>query len=66
MRDVFYTLLVIWVVMQIYKSFTKSRQPSGPAATQRHEGDITIKTNSNGANKKDNRGDYVDFEEIKD
>jgi hypothetical protein len=66
MRDVFYTLLVIWVVMQIYKSFSKGRQPSGPAANQRHEGDITINTNSNGANKNDNRGEYVDFEEIKD
>ncbi len=66
MRDVFYTLLILWVVMQIYKSFKSSpRKPQAPP--QKRPGDVTVENPQHKSTSKDDgRGDYVDYEEVKD
>ncbi|MEI2759911.1 MAG: hypothetical protein V9G42_10835 [Bacteroidia bacterium] len=66
MRDVFYTIVVVWVVIQIYKSFIKPKNNTTQRNTTRQEGDVTINTNTNNNNRNNNQGEYVDFEEIKD
>ncbi|HMR45528.1 MAG TPA: hypothetical protein PKC85_02110 [Bacteroidia bacterium] len=66
MRDVFYTIVVVWVVIQIYKSFIKPKNNTTQRNTTRKEGDVTINTNTNNKNRNNNQGEYVDFEEIKD
>ena len=66
MRDVFYTIVVVWVVIQIYKSFVRSKSNQTQRNTTRQEGDVTINTNTNNNNRNNDQGEYVDFEEIKD
>lgn len=67
MRDVFYTVVVIWIVWRIYHSFQSrknfTRQQS---QTRPREGEVTIETGQSPKSKSDDKGDYVDFEEIKD
>lgn len=70
MRDVFYTLLTVWVVWRIYQAFTtKSSHSSTGKDFFEHDKDannITIKNNSTASKKiSDDEGEYVDFEEIK-
>ena len=69
MRDVFYTIVVVWIVMQIYNSFKSSaNRPANPQQPQqRRQGDVTVDTNSKKNNRDDDKGgEYVDYEEIKD
>ncbi|HNU48439.1 MAG TPA: hypothetical protein PKM40_06375 [Bacteroidia bacterium] len=66
MRDVFYTIVVVWVVIQIYKSFVRPKSNQTQRNTSRQEGDVTINTNTNNNNRNNDQGEYVDFEEIKD
>ena len=68
MRDVFYTIVVIWIVMQIYNSFKSvgSRPANPQQPQQRRQGDVTVDTNSKKNNRDDDKGEYVDYEEIKD
>lgn len=64
MRDVFYTIVIIWVAMRIYRSFQSHKQ-NFQQPTRQREGDVTIQTKTSN-NKPDDSGEYVDFEEIKD
>ncbi len=69
MRDVFYTIVVIWIVMQIYNSFRSvgNRPANQQQPQQRRQGDVTVETNNKNNNRNDDKGgEYVDYEEIKD
>ena len=68
MRDVFYTLLVVWIIWRIMNGVnvirTKSSASSQPSS--RKEGETTV--NFVPPKKKtvaDSEGEYVDYEEIK-
>lgn len=70
MKDVFYTILVVWIIWKIMNSVNVIR--SGQAATNRpHEnskrqGETTIDyVPPAGKNKHNDEGEYVDYEEIK-
>ncbi|MGZ4055053.1 MAG: hypothetical protein ACXVPU_07610 [Bacteroidia bacterium] len=69
MRDVFYTLLVVWIIWRIMNSVnvirTKQSSPNPPPSS-RKEGETTV--NYVPPKKKsvaDNEGEYVDYEEVK-
>ena len=62
----FYTIVVVWVVIQIYKSFVRPKSNQTQRNTTRQEGDVTINTNTKNNNRNNDQGEYVDFEEIKD
>jgi hypothetical protein len=69
MKDVFYTLLVVWVVWRIIEGVNTMRA-KGPNQTPsgRKMGDTTISYMPPEANKKkisDEAGEYVDYEEVK-
>jgi len=72
MRDVFYTILVVWIIWRIMDSVNAyaNRRGKNTADTytqdNREEGKTTIK-HSPPVHKKinDDEGEYVDFEEIK-
>lgn len=68
MRDVFYTILVIWIVYKIWNSFSRpAPKTTSQHFDQRKQGDIRVDdTKSQSTGKNNNSGDYVDFEEIKD
>ncbi len=69
MRDVFYTILVVWLIYRIYNAFVGSRvmvrreqyQP------QDNEGKVKVEYSdkSSAKGKKEQEGEYVDYEEIK-
>ena len=68
MRDVFYTLLAVWVLWRIMSSVNTARnkKSSGGATASRKPGETTVdyvppKKKSMG----DNEGEYVDYEEVK-
>lgn len=68
MKDVFYTLLVVWVMWRIIDSISSyiSRGSTSSAPRARKMDETTI-TNFQTAKSKVNptEGEYVDFEEIK-
>lgn len=73
MRDVFYTILAVWIIWRIIQAvgvFNANRQgqsDSGDRAnSERKEGKTTIEYIPP-SNKKisDDEGEYVDYEEIK-
>ncbi len=75
MRDVFFTLLVIWVLWRIFGSFSRSKgsftfntQNNNYSEPKKKEGEVTLDNPNLGASKKNKNevGEYVDFEEIKD
>lgn len=66
MRDVFYTVVVIWIVWRIYNSFQSRKQYKQQAQSRPREGEVTIESGQSPKNKSDDKGDYVDYEEIKD
>ena len=68
MRDVFYTLLVVWIVWRILNSVNsyRAKAPNPQQTTSKKEGETTVnyvppKKKSVG----DDEGEYVDYEEIK-
>lgn len=62
MRDIFYTIVVVWLVYRIWHAFSA---PASKNASPQKEGDVTIQNHS--SNPKNNeKGEYVDYEEIKD
>lgn len=65
MRDVFYTVVIIWIVWRIYHSFQAGKQ-NVKQQTRKREGEVTVDSSSSTKNKPDDGGEYVDFEEIKD
>ena len=66
MRDVFYTILTVWIVWKIYNAFISVRSYNNTSNHQSKEGSITIKkTEAKPNHIRDDEGEYVDFEEIK-
>ncbi len=73
MRDVIWTIIVVWVVYQIYRAIKSTRanvfQKHEHHYNTPNEGEIKIDRKASHDNKKPNSdkgGEYVDFEEIKD
>lgn len=66
MRNIFYTILILWVVVQIYNSFKGAQKRNTQNAQRKKEGDVTIENMNSKPTSKNNDGDYVDFEEVKD
>ncbi|MEI6487442.1 MAG: DUF4834 family protein [Bacteroidota bacterium] len=71
MRDVFYTLLVVWIIYRVLNAFssvknkysnTSQRSDPPPRKDETIVSDASAKKKNFG----DNEGEYVDFEEIKD
>lgn len=67
MKDVFYTILVVWVVWRILNSVNshRAKQASQQQTSSKKEGETTVnfvppKKKSVG----DDEGEYVDYEEI--
>ncbi len=66
MRDLFYTILVIWVVFQVYNSFKGAQRRAVQNPPQKKQGDVTVENMNSKPQSKNNDGEYVDFEEVKD
>lgn len=72
MRDIFFTILVIWVLWKIFSSrtvvqtFTFNTQNNHPPKDERKEGEVRIDhVPKQDKKRKDEDGEYVDYEEIK-
>ncbi len=72
MRDVFYTILVVWVVWRILNSISNYRikQDAGvknpPPQNKRSEGETSVDYVPPKKKKiSDDEGEYVDYEELK-
>lgn len=72
MRDVFYTILIIWIVWRIFNSIsnyrTKHASSSNPSSSNKKTTDGQTKVDYIPPVKKkisDDEGEYVDYEEIK-
>jgi len=72
MRDVFYTLLVVWIIWRIMNSVNtiRARQSNtnGPVnpGSGRKPGETTVDyVPPSHKSKSDTEGEYVDYEEIK-
>jgi hypothetical protein len=67
MRDVFYTILVVWIISRIFSAF--SSKPKSETASSNYkskQGETNIKyTPEKKKSVGDDFGDYVDFEEVK-
>jgi hypothetical protein len=69
MRDVFYTLLVVWIIWRVMNGVNSIRTKqtyNAPPSASRREGETTVDyippTKKSVA---DTEGEYVDYEEIK-
>ncbi|MES2565392.1 MAG: hypothetical protein V4565_00910 [Bacteroidota bacterium] len=68
MRDIVWTVIVIWVVWKIYAAFTsrsKSDNNHSGNFQKRKEGEVTIDKNISSKNRHFNDDEYVDYEEVK-
>ena len=66
MKDVFYTILVVWIIWRIINSMNVYRAKQGAQSSSRKEGETNVdylppKKKTVG----DNEGEYVDYEEVK-
>ncbi len=69
MRDVFYTLLVVWVIWRIMDSINNVQSRHGTPNRSSFADKKSETVHKQSAPKKktiaDNEGEYVDFEEVK-
>ncbi|MCW3084663.1 MAG: hypothetical protein JWP12_2029 [Bacteroidetes bacterium] len=70
MRDVFYTLLVVWIIWRIMNSVnnikTKVSSNASKSQNQRRAGETTVDyVPPKAKSKYDDAGEYVDYEEVK-
>jgi hypothetical protein len=67
MADLFYTILIVWVLWRIFGSSGRSadqfHHDSQPA--QKKEGEVTITSVPSKDQKGNDIGEYVDYEEVK-
>lgn len=69
MKDIFYTILVVWIIWRILNSVNriKARTNSDSPNQGRREGETTVDfVPPKSKGKYDGEGEYVDYEEIKD
>ena len=65
MADVFYTILIIWVLWRIFGGTTKHTvHHKHEFRQEKKEGDVTV-TPLQSAAKQREGGEYVDFDEVK-
>lgn len=69
MKDVFYTLLVVWLIYRVIDALNtvKSKNKNNQQSSNSKVGETTVSYAPPDANKKKypEEGEYVDFEEIK-
>ncbi|MCW3104396.1 MAG: hypothetical protein JWO09_2836 [Bacteroidetes bacterium] len=70
MRDVFYTVLVVWIIWRIISSVNTIRAKQATAAKtapyRKKEGETTVEyVPPKNKSRFDGEGEYVDYEEIK-
>jgi len=69
MRDIVWTVIVVWLVWKIYNAFAlkpKAQQSNSNTTYQRKEGEVKIDKNvKQKPHFNSNDGEYVDYEEIK-
>jgi len=71
MRDVFYTILVVWIIWRIMNSVNTMRNKQSanthhPHNNGRRTGETTVDyVPPQNKSKHDGEGEYVDYEEIK-
>jgi len=67
MRDLFYTILVVWVVWQILRSVSAYKQKQNNAtSSSKKRGETSVDYIPPQKSKfPDGEGEYVDYEEIK-
>ena len=68
MADLFYTILILWVLWRIFGGSVKSTvyHKHTYEAPQRKEGEVTVSSGTDkGHHKNTDSGEYVDYEEIK-
>jgi hypothetical protein len=69
MRDVFYTLLVVWIIWRIMNGVNVVRGKQSTSAqptSSKKEGETTINfVPPKKQSVADNEGEYVDYEEVK-
>ena len=70
MRDVFYTLLVVWIIWRIMNGVNSIKTKVSSNATrsqnQRKPGETTVDyVPPKAKSKYDDAGEYVDYEEVK-
>lgn len=67
MRDLFYTILVVWVVWQILRSVSAYKQKQNNAtSSSKKQGETSVDYIPPQKSKfPDGEGEYVDYEEIK-
>jgi len=67
MADVFYTVLVVWVIWRIFGKSNNStvHHKHTYEDNSRREGEVTIKNIPKDENRHGDAGEYVDFEEVK-
>ncbi len=75
MQEIFFTILVVWVLFRIFgasakvKTFTFNTQHNyHQTQEQQDDGKVKVKHVTKETNKKNeiDKGEYVDFEEVKD
>jgi hypothetical protein len=69
MRDVFYTILVVWIIWRIINSVNnvRARANTEKSGQGRRQGETTVDfVPPKSKSKYDGEGEYVDYEEIKD
>jgi len=68
MRDLFYTILVVWIIWRIVSSINayKSKHPKNSPHSKRKEGETSVDYIPPSKKKiNDDEGEYVDYEEMK-
>lgn len=68
MKDIFYTLLVAWILWRIFSSVNahRAKKASQQQTTSKKEGETTVNyVPPKKKNVGDVEGEYVDYEEIK-
>jgi hypothetical protein len=68
MADIFYTVLIIWVLWRMFGGTTKAYvfHKHHHAPPQKREGDVSVThKKEEKKNKPDDGGEYIDYEEIK-
>ncbi len=67
MADVFYTILIIWILSRIFGGTTKHtvQRKHEYQQPQKKEGEVTITQTKSSSNKNNDSGEYVDYEEVK-
>lgn len=69
MRDIIWTIIIIWVIVRIISAFRSYSSPSAKKTVKDHQHNTDQNTSNNPQPKKGElkpgAGEYIDYEEIK-